>query len=591
MVNVQFLLALWCLWWPAQASASVLVASHGASRKKLRSLQHRETWDETDPIPGDVSGVTKIQSVAAEQAQQASEVATEIGGVVAEKVEGGVEALKESILDPVGTIGGAVDTVAEVVESGEIIDTPSAEGVQPAHERRAAAAAVEAFRSQLTTAPPAPFGGVFCRGGACQYRKAVQVRPGEMPTVAPAMPEAELCRGLSCPGLALEDERAKFITNCSHIFNGLGKGLHGTAEIRSIGDVRDSFLELCNNLMPLEADSCPDYAQIFVASLAESVESKTVGDTPAVCGSLQALIRSWTQAEFDLRLSAASFPSVGGAASSSMLAAQRRPRAVGPCTANGQVWRKWWEQRHGRAQVALLQQREGSGYDPNPPCSMDGSKVEVYKAPPQRTMYVVAPGAPDGSSKPVEVRGDVFIACRDQMDEVTLRAPRPPATLIQMLRDWCGVQSMAGDPDDPNGLPRHPDWTGHSCTNMGELLAIALRKDAKDSPLGSLEVCKRLFLATRTFHRVEQIIKDAWALNGRNPPPVPEEDAGQKQFADAAKKAADAIYAKMAAAEQAKEAAKAAKEQAAAWGGSDTLPTKEPPTTPPPLPSVEETLR
>lgn len=105
------------------------------------------------------------------------------------------------------------------------------------------------------TPPPAPFMGLYCRGSACQYR----VPPVILIPTAPPIPDyfnllrnREFCRGKACiggpfglhgwPASAAADG---FALNCGHLFNDVAGGMVGKDGMRSVEDVRQSFLKWC----------------------------------------------------------------------------------------------------------------------------------------------------------------------------------------------------------------------------------------------------------------------------------------------------------------------------------------------------------
>lgn len=316
-----------------------------------------------------------------------------------------------------------------------------------------------------------------------------------------------------------------------------------------------------------------------------------------VCRYLHSFVGVISQAETDLELSAAAFAgsqstAPAAAASASLLASPggRAARRVGPCTGNGKRWREWWLRRYGRRQGAagaLLQTGSRQpGEEETPACERAGQGV-----PMQRTSYQIGPGSADGAVPPTEVRGDLFLHCRDHFDEISLGQPQPASILIQMARTWCGVQGTVPDPDDPDGFPRHPDWDFHACAGMGQLLALALREDFSNTAVGSLYVCKKLFLASGTLHRVDHMMREAWTMAGRSPgssglAPPSEDDPEQLALAKAARLRAQDVTDRLRRAKQAQQAVADAQAQVDGWEGGQDLATTAPGPTDPPLPSA-----
>lgn len=581
----------------SQVSALALESGRATGQQQITRLRRRDSGNlDSEPVVGDVSAVDNLRSAAGGGAETAAEVANQLGGVAMEKIENSVSALKDSVIDPVGAIGGVAEGVAKVIEDGTLFDWPEtrpglADAYRPESDEN-----VLPYRAQAVTAPPAPFNGVFCRGGACQYRRPPPptAGPGSTKVAVETQVMPELCRGLACPPRPEDPAIALFTANCSHIFLELGEPLRGDVSKLTIADVRDNYVSTCEDLFPAEAEDCPQYGQIFVGALAESAGHHAIpGGIGGVCRYLQGFIGLITQAEMDLALSVASFSSAASAASAALLASpsSARPRNVGPCTANGLRWREWWMQRYGRRQQdsrsLLLQQTGALSYsDASNPCQ------QVHVAPLRNTAYQIAPGSPDGSVPPAEVRGDVFLHCRNQLDEITLSQPREATVLIQMARDWCAVQSMLPDPDDPNGFPKHPEWDFHSCTRIGQLLALSLRVELSNIvPIGSMEVCKKMFLSLGVLHRVDRMVHEAWSISGRSPgqslSPPSEDDPEQQELARAASKHAREVYEQLKQAKEAEQLAAEARASVAGWDGSQSLPTLSPAATKPPLPSTE----
>jgi len=196
---------------------------------------------------------------------------------------------------------------------------------------------------------PAAFNGVFCKGGACQYRV-----PPPPPTFVPPPPppiiplgvgsDREFCRGLSCiPGMGLPDNPVLegWKVNCVHLFNDVAGGMVGRDTDRSVPQVQESFLNVCKKrVSPLEVGACAGYANTFVGATAVKIDNPTVGGPVEVCADTFWYIQQFKQAEIDMKLTLAALPKTGISLLNSGVN-RFGGGGNGPSSPRGLKWRQW----------------------------------------------------------------------------------------------------------------------------------------------------------------------------------------------------------------------------------------------------------
>jgi hypothetical protein len=305
---------------------------------------------------------------------------------------------------------------------------------------------------------PAAFDGVYCKGGACQYRVApppptipppIIITPPPLPPGGNALSGREFCRGLACiPGMGMPGSPAlaAWNFNCLHLFQDVLGGMIGDDTSRTVAQVYESFTGACKKRVgPLEVGACPGYSNTFLGAEAPKVDNPTVGNVVEVCTDTFWWIGAFKQAEVDLKLTKAALPK--GFGSSLLEAAWSRlgSGGVGPSSARGLKWREYaWKhgfQQRWTAQPATAQQLSEDGgiagaffqsdaqadpkkdkpllpgadsdeetprglpkYSQNPPCNTK----DQHDVPQKKMKYQIAPGSPDGAVPPVEVDGDLF---------------------------------------------------------------------------------------------------------------------------------------------------------------------------------------
>jgi len=201
------------------------------------------------------------------------------------------------------------------------------------------------FQIPMPTPLPAAWNGVYCKGGACQFRVLPPAPTLPPPTMAPPNPPGmladpndpsgnsplggpppgatiggaatngaamELCRGLACldgMGFPSDSKADAFSFNCMHLFQDVAGGMVGKDDSRTVPEVEQSFVNVCKKRVgPLEVGACPAYASVFYAAEAAKVDNPTVGGPIEVCHDTYMFIDKFKQAEIDLKLSMVTLP-------------------------------------------------------------------------------------------------------------------------------------------------------------------------------------------------------------------------------------------------------------------------------------------
>lgn len=380
---------------------------------------------------------------------------------------------------------------------------------------------VVGYEVSKPTPPPAVFDGTYCRGSACKYRTPPAVVLPAAPTGLPGygLEKREFCRGVSCPGAPFDlmgrpnpAALDAFVLNCGHLYNDVAGGTSSkgssssSSSFKSIADVKQSFLRWCEKRVGvLEVGNCPSYADVVVMAQSPFQGQPNQGGVSEICGNTFRFVEEVKVAEIDLKLvDAASPPS---SSSASLLLQKSRTADVAEAP--------------DRAVPAGAPR-----YDQTPPCSDSNPKLAeedtVSPVGSQDTMYQALSGSSDGTVPPVEVKGNLYDYCKNEMSEVMMGFSQTGRATVSMTRDWCKWQGSAttwvnGDEgsDGKRGPPPrgHPDWDARRCNNMADLVAFAVR-DSLDTGLAPQEVCSKVYLALKKVHRVDQLVKDAWTQNG-----------------------------------------------------------------------------
>lgn len=215
-------------------------------------------------------------------------------------------------------------------------------------------------------------------------------------------------------------------------------------------------------------------------------------------------------------------------------------------------------------------------YDMNPPC-VHG----VDNVPQSDTMYEILPGSPDGTVPNVEVSGDLFTYCKNQMSEIMAGFAQTGSMTITMTKDWCGWQASMTDWIGEKDELGHPDWDHRTCDGMALFTAFALRNNMQDG-LTSHAVCQKLFLAKGAIKKMNKLIKDAWVASLRAAPDLglatATDDAAAAAALQAAQAYANAVFGKMREQKKAFDDINGAKMDTSAFGdsGGVTAPKQAP---------------
>jgi len=502
------------------------------------------------------------------------------------------------------------------------------------------------YEIKQPTPPPAGFGGIYCRGSACQYR--VPPPPVTLPPVTPfpnvpyGLNQREFCRGLSCfpmMGWPANPALDEWQLNCAHLFDVTAGGLKGDPATRSVMDVRQSFEKWCVQRVDItEIGKCHGpLADVVTMSVSPSVTKPSVGGTADVCLSMFLFDEAAGKTFVDMKLIKSALPK--SASLLSIALNKFGTGGVGPDTPRGRAWKqhlykhrqmltkeladaiegemrgagKWTRPHSGTSFLSRDTSLSGdtstdasktgcktqvSGpadpapapapgpagpttpapvqpedavrgtpqYDMNPPC-VHG----VDNVPQSDTMYEILPGSPDGTVPNVEVSGDLFTYCKNQMSEIMAGFAQTGSETVKMTKDWCGWQASMTDWIGQKDELGHPDWDHRTCDAMELFTAFALRNNMQDG-LTSHAVCQKLFLAKGAIKKINKLIKDAWVASLRKSPDLGLATAGDDAAAaaalQAAQKYASAIFGKLREQKKAFDDINSAKMDTSAFGDS-----------------------
>lgn len=442
------------------------------------------------------------------------------------------------------------------------------------------------------------------------------------------------------PANALLDE---WNLNCAHLFDVTAGGLKGDPATRSVIDVRESFEKWCVQRIDItEVGKCHGpLADVVTMSVSPAVTTPSVGGTADVCLSMFLFDEAANKALVDMKLLKDTLPKPSKAASLLSVSLNRfGTGGVGPDSPRGRAWKqRLYKHRHmlpvdlasaiesemrgagkwtrpGRGASFLSRstvndrsvascQTQASGpapaaagpaaapagppAPPNPEDAVRGTPQYDQNAPcvhgvdnvPQAdTMYEILPGSPDGTVPNVEVSGDLFTYCKNQMSEIMAGFAQTGEMTITMTKDWCGWQASMTDWIGQKDELGHPDWNHRTCDGMAQFTAFALRNNMKDA-LTSHAVCQKLFLAKGAVKKIAKLIKDAWVASLRASPDLglanQGDDAAAAAALQAAQKYAEQIFGKLRDQKKAFDDINGAKMDTSAFGdGGVTAPEQAP---------------
>lgn len=256
------------------------------------------------------------------------------------------------------------------------------------------------YELQEPTPPPPPLGGVYCRGGACQYRVppplplGIIVKP--FPQIIFPNNRREFCHGLSCiPKLGWPPKYdAGFADLCQRLFEYHGGGYFNTLAdkngIKNLDDLKQAVIHWCKLRTPGdEHANCPAYGDVFVAANVHLIDKPTISGSRQVCNNLHFFLGQMKGAEANLKLRKELLPE-------GFSLVQKEPTGlnrfggggVGPNSIHGREWRKTLMKR---------------GYK-----FPDGSIPDVATVDTKEPL----PGAPQISLIKVESETEDSLACR-----------------------------------------------------------------------------------------------------------------------------------------------------------------------------------
>jgi hypothetical protein len=426
--------------------------------------------------------------------------------------------------------------------------------------------------------------------------------------------------------------------NCAHLFDVTAGGLKGDPGTRNVNDVRKSFVKWCVQRIDItEVGKCHGpLADVVVMSVSPSVTKPTVGETLDVCNQMFLFDEAANKAMVDMKLLKETLPKPAKGASLLSVSLNRfGTGGVGPDTPRGRAWKqrlyrhrqmlpaelasaiesemrgagKWTKPSRGASFLSrnTIEEQSAAGcatqnetnpttpeppnpedavrgtpqYDSNPPC-VHG----VDNVPQSNTMYEILPGSPDGTVPNVEVSGDLFTYCKNQMGEIMAGFPQTGEMTVAMTKDWCGWQASMTDWIGQKDELGHPDWDHRTCSQMEVFTAFALRNNLKDG-LTTHAVCQKLFLAKGAIKKMAKLIKDAWVASLRATPDLglatATDDAAAAAALQAAQKYAETVFGKLREQKKAFDDINSAKMDASAFGVDDVIAPQQVP--PPELPN------
>lgn len=413
------------------------------------------------------------------------------------------------------------------------------------------------YRVAQPTPEPVIFDGMYCHGGACQYRTGAPP-----PTISPTPPvpiiypqsAREFCQGVSCtPGMGVPQNPAlnKFVFNCAHLYTDVGS-MKGELGARTLVDAKKSFFGWCaQKFAPELAGNCDGLSDVVVMAMNARVDAANVGGPGEICLDTFNLIANLKQARVDLKLLPGAFPKPPAFVTQAVTLAKVFLPAylddtVGPESLRGRAW-KAFLMRQGRLDTSVraepiaakpvfaqLDPAFKPDYTQSPPCQAGMTKGAVK--------YQI-----DNNVPPTEVDGPLYEFCVNEFSEIMAGFAQTGEMVTTMTKDWCSwqssVTSWVGDADQTG----RPEWDFRRCHNMKMLAAFAVRSHLSTG-LTAGAVCNQVFLAFGAAEWHENQVNDAWAVALRSPPKTglaTAIDPAMKKVLEDAQKYANSVYSKM----------------------------------------------
>lgn len=472
------------------------------------------------------------------------------------------------------------------------------------------------INANYQVAQPTPeaaiFDGMYCRGGACQYRTGAPP-----PTISPTPPvpiiypnsNREFCRGVSCtPGMGVPENPVlnKFVFDCSHLYQDVGK-VAGTPGSRTIADAKESFYSWCKTRFPPPLiGNCEGLGDVIVMAMHARANSANIGGAKEICTDLFLFLGGMNQAKVDLKLMPGAFPQppafvMKATRLAKVFLPSNLDEDVGPHTARGKAWLLELKKLHKLGTVSLY----GPGVTAARPVFKPGDAsllaTKTKLDPPHTPDYTQAPACVHGVVKgaykyqidqnvpPTEVDGPLYEFCTNEMSEIMGGFAQTGDMVTTMAKDWCNwqssVTSWVGEADQTG----HPEWDFRRCNQMSSFLAFAVHNDL-NTGLGAADVCNRVFLVMGAMDWHQGQIDNAWALGPARVIDAPGltsavDDEAAKKLMKAAQDYANTMYSKLRGQKEMYNDLNSAKMDTAAFSlhAKSKLRPKKPP--PPPLPN------
>lgn len=370
--------------------------------------------------------------------------------------------------------------------------------------------------------------GMYCRGGACQYRTGA---PPPMISPTPPVPiiypasNRDFCRGFSCsPGMGVPENPAlnKFKFDCAHLYNDVG-GMSGQDGARSLHDVKESFFNWCKLKFPPHlVENCNGLGDVVTMSMHARTGSPNVGGPAEICSDTFMFLGLANQVRVDLKLMPGAFPQPPAFLTSSMHVSKvflpaALDNEVGPQTRRGQAWIAL-QRKMRRIPEDAVSLYDFHGETARPNFLEEGTELDPAYKPDYNQATPCIHGIHKGAHSytidqnipPTEVEGKLYEFCVNEFSEIMAGFAQTGEMVTTMTKDWCNWQSSATSWVGDGDITGHPEWDFRRCNGMKTLVAFALHSDL-DKGLGASDVCNKVFLTLGSIEWHEGQVKDAWA--------------------------------------------------------------------------------